>query len=107
LSNHGAVLAPRGALPADAEPYRTIGPFDAQTLPRGLRAEHNLKAGTWALVELTSGRLRFVWDDAAGGREELVAPATLAVPPLVRHHVEGEAPFTLTITFLSESSPET
>jgi hypothetical protein len=35
-------LAPRGRLPAGSEAYRTIGPFDANTLPAGLRAEHRL-----------------------------------------------------------------
>jgi tellurite resistance-related uncharacterized protein len=95
----GGPIAPRGALPAGAEPYRTIGPFDAQTLPQGLRGEHNLKPGTWGVLELSAGALRFVWDDEAGGVEELAAPATLVVPPEVLHHVEGEGPFALSITF--------
>jgi tellurite resistance-related uncharacterized protein len=86
-------------LPAEAESYRTIGPFDAQSLPRGLRAEHSLKQGAWGLLALSEGSLRFVWDDDEGGAEDLAAPAELVVPPLVRHHVEGEGPFTLAITF--------
>ena len=86
-------------LPAGAEAYRTIGPFDAGSLPQGLRAEHSLKQGTWGLVELTEGTLRFVWDDEQGGVDEASAPATLVVPPQAMHHVEGEGPFTLTITF--------
>lgn len=89
----------RAELPADAVAYRTIGPFDAQTLPAGLRAEHRLKDGTWGLMTLTEGSLRFVWDDERGGAEELIAPASLAIPPQVLHHVEGESPFMLTITF--------
>jgi tellurite resistance-related uncharacterized protein len=92
-------LAPRGELPVDAEAYRTIGPFDAATLPAGLRAEHSLKQGTWGLLTLSEGALRFVWDDEAGGAEELAAPARLVVPPQVVHHVEGDGPFTLTIAF--------
>lgn len=86
-------------LPEGAEAYRTIGPFDAETLPRGLRAEHNLKPGTWGVVALTEGTLRFVWDAEEGGAEELAAPAEIAVPPEIPHHVEGEGPFLLTITF--------
>jgi tellurite resistance-related uncharacterized protein len=86
-------------LPGDAEAYRTIGPFDAETLPKGLRAEHSLKPGVWGLLELTEGTLRFVWDDRPGGGEELVAPARIVVPPEAVHHVEGEGPFTLTIAF--------
>ena len=93
------MIAPRGDLPPDAEAYRTIGPFDAATLPRGLRAEHDLKPGAWGVVTLTKGRLRFAWDDEQGGAEELVAPAEIVVPPQVPHHVEGDGPFSLTITF--------
>lgn len=89
---------PAGSLPAD-EPYRTIGPFDAETLPQGLRAEHRLKAGTWGLLRLTAGSLGFVWDDGSGRRQDLVAPAELAIPPQVPHHVEGDGPFELTIAF--------
>ena len=93
------MISPRGDLPADAVPYRTIGPFDAQTLPAGLRAEHRLKEGTWGVLALSAGALRFVWDDDLGGTDELRAPATFAVPPQVPHHVESEGPFTLTIAF--------
>lgn len=93
------VLAPRGELPADAEAYRTIGPFDPATLPAGLRAEHRLKDGTWGLLALSEGSLRFVWDDAAGGAEDMAAPVSLVVPPQVLHHVQSDRSFALTITF--------
>ena len=88
-----------GALPAGSEPYRTIGPFDAQSLPQGLRKQHQLKDGAWGLLTLSAGSLRFVWDDAAGGTDALAAPASVVVPPQILHHVEGEGPFELTITF--------
>lgn len=90
---------PRGALPDGVAAYRSIGPFDAESLPKGLRAEHNLKPGTWAVVELTEGSLRLVWDDEEGGAVDLAAPASLVVPPEVLHHVEREGPFALRIAF--------
>lgn len=93
------MVTPRGDLPVHAEAYRTIGPFDVDSLPAGLRTEHRLKAGAWGLIKLTEGKLRFVWDDEEGGIEELVAPRKLVVPPEAPHHVEGEGPFLLTITF--------
>ena len=98
MSGVGPVV-PRGMLRPGSEPYRTIGPFDAASLPQGLRKQHRLKEGTWGLLVLSAGALRFVWDDDAGGVEELAAPVSLVVPPLVLHHVEGEGPFELTITF--------
>jgi tellurite resistance-related uncharacterized protein len=92
-------LAPRGRLPAGSEAYRTIGPFDANTLPAGLRAEHRLKEGTWGLLTLSEGSLRFVWDDEQGGADDLSAPTILVVPPQVLHHVEVTGPFVLSIAF--------
>jgi len=89
----------RGDLPADVTAYRMIGPFDAQTLPAGLRGEHRLKEGAWGLLTLTEGAIRFVWDDERGGAEDLTAPAKHVVPPQVPHHVEGHGPFSLTIAF--------
>ncbi len=95
----GYPTASRGELPLGSVVYRTIGPFGAQNLPAGLRAEHRLKEGTWGLLELSEGTLRFVWDDDAGGSDELTAPARFVVPPQVPHHVETDAPFELTIAF--------
>lgn len=96
----GGPIVRRGSLPKHCEAYRTIGPFDEASLPAGLRSEHSLKPEVWALVRLERGSLRFVWDDDEGGADDLVAPVELVVPPTALHHVEGEGPFELTITFL-------
>ena len=88
----------RYALPEGSEAYRTIGPFDALTLPAGLRRTHDLKLGTWGLVALQKGSLGFVWEDGEGERDDLAAPAEIVVPPQVPHHVEGDD-FELSITF--------
>jgi len=92
-------VARRGNLPLGLVAYRTIGPFDQVSLPGGLRAEHRLKDGTWGVLDLAEGSLRFVWDDEKGGSDQLVAPARFIVPPQVPHHVEGEGAFALTIAF--------
>jgi tellurite resistance-related uncharacterized protein len=94
-----ARLEPRGPLRPGSGAYRTIGPFDAVSLPAGLRAEHRLKPGAWAVLRLLEGELRMVWDDAQGGHDQLAAPAELVIPPQVPHHVEGQGPFALTIAF--------
>jgi tellurite resistance-related uncharacterized protein len=95
----GGPIVSREALPPGSVAYRTIGPFDALSLPQGLRNQHQLKEGAWGLLVLSAGSLRFVWDDGAGGAEHMSAPASLVVPPQVLHHVEGDQPFELTITF--------
>jgi tellurite resistance-related uncharacterized protein len=92
-------LAPRGPLPPDCAPYRAIGPFDAASLPQGLRSEHRLKPGTWGVLSLVEGTIGFAWDDGEGGREDLSARADLVVPPQVLHHLETNGAFVLSIAF--------
>lgn len=86
-------------LPADAQCYRVVGPFDADSLPDGLKAEHRLKAGVWGLLTLSEGSIAFAWDDEDGGETILHAPATFVVPPEIAHHLRLLGPFQLTIGF--------
>ena len=82
--------AARFSLPPDARAYRRIGPFDRTSLPKGLLHEHRLKAGTWGVLRILSGNIRFVWDDAGHEHEAaLVGPAqSVIIPPGVSHHLE-------------------
>lgn len=86
-------------LPVDATCYKTVGPFDADSLPEGLKREHRLKAGTWGLLTLMEGEVAFVWDDEEGGEDVLRAPATIVVPPEIPHHLRLVGPFRLGIGF--------
>ncbi len=86
-------------LPPDVRPYRTIGPFDAASLPSGLLKSHRLAKGVWGLLDLAEGSIAFVWEDQQGGSTELTAPASLIVPPEVPHRVCADGHFRLTITF--------
>ena len=40
-------------------PYKSTPVFDEVTLPAGLRREHRTKAGTWAVIRVLDGRLRY------------------------------------------------
>lgn len=88
------------AIPAEAKPYRRIGPFGRDDLPKGLIANHRLAAGVWGLVEVEEGQIDFVWDDAQGGCQSVHAPGAITVPPQVPHHLELTGEFRLSITFL-------
>ena len=79
---------------------RVIGPFDRESLPRGLLAEHRLKPDRWGHVRLLAGTVEMVWDDGSARRDRLVAPAALLVPPQVPHHLEFADDFQLEIAFL-------
>ena len=87
------------------EPYRQIGPFDADSLPRGLLAEHRLKPGSWGRVTMLSGAIGCVWDDdAACDPITLSAGDVMLVPPQRPHHLELCGPFVLQIEFLRETA---
>lgn len=79
---------------------RTIGPFDAHSLPPGLLSEHRLKPGRWALLEMLAGEIAFVWDDKAGASIRIAAGEIFLVPPVRPHHLEPLGPFSLRLQFL-------
>lgn len=88
------------ALPASATPYRKIGPFDAATLPSGLRAEHRLKEDVWGKLELLEGSVDFVWDDGRTDNRHRLAKGNIQlVTPTTPHHLEVSGTFRLTIEF--------
>jgi tellurite resistance-related uncharacterized protein len=47
------------AAPTAASPYRSTPVFDEVTLPAGLRREHRTKAGSWGVIRVLEGRLRY------------------------------------------------
>lgn len=103
----GAVIAERGPpLPPAAQVYRRIGPFEVGTIPTGLLRRHDLKPGTWGLLEVIAGSIRFCWDDATGGHRLLVAGETMLVPPAVPHHLEPQGPVTIAIAFCTAAQAD-
>jgi tellurite resistance-related uncharacterized protein len=47
-------------LPADARAYKRTPTFSADTVPASLLREHSTKAGTWGLICVEQGQLRYV-----------------------------------------------
>lgn len=83
--------------PPAITPYKCTPVFDEHTLPAGLRRAHRTKAGTWGVIRVIEGRVRFQVLDPASeavlepGRPGLVLPDTPhLVEPLgaVRMQVE-------------------
>lgn len=92
--------------PPPLQTYRTIGPFDCETLPGGLRRTHRLKPGAWGCLTVHSGEIRLHWDDVeegADGAVVLLRPGSpTLVPPERPHHLEEVGSFTLSIAFQRE-----
>ncbi|MXO71594.1 DUF1971 domain-containing protein [Alteraurantiacibacter buctensis] len=91
------------AIPAGFALVRRIGPFTADTLPRGLLGEHRLKPDRWGHLTLEAGAVRLVWDDGSSRSEDLAAPAQALIPPEVPHHLEFTDDFVLRIDFLQQA----
>ena len=47
------------ALPTNARAYKHTPTFTNKSVPQALTREHATKAGVWAVVEVTSGQLRY------------------------------------------------
>ena len=93
-------IAQRGPpLPCGARAYRRIGPFGSDAIPAGLLRCHNLKAGTWGLLSVLAGSIRFHWDDETGGARLLKIGDTILIPPGVPHHLERQGSVTIEIAF--------
>jgi cupin 2 domain-containing protein len=90
-----------GGVPEGFALVRTIGPFSAETLPKGLLAEHRLKPDRWGHLTLRKGAVRLVLGDGSGTTTALQAPAGAMIPPEVPHHLEFDGDFLLEITFLT------
>lgn len=88
-----------GTLPEGVRPYKDSPVFTPENLPDALKAAHSTKAGTWGLLKVHAGVLRFTLDDAPGGEAVLTAGQQVLIEPQVRHHVAFELPGSFQITF--------
>jgi tellurite resistance-related uncharacterized protein len=77
--------------PADLEAYKRTGTFTETSVPAGLLKDHSTKEGTWGLIHVVAGRLRYRVTDPRRERLEAVLSPDLppgVVEPTILHHVE-------------------
>ncbi len=86
-------------LPDGVAPYKDSPVFTPENLPDALKAAHSTKPGTWGLLKVHAGVLRFVLDDAPHTEVVLTAGQQVLIEPEVRHHVAFELPGSFQITF--------
>ena len=90
-------------LPGNVTSFRSLGPWTAEEIPDGLKGQHQLKAGSWAVIKILSGKIDFAWDD--GSAEPLVtlqAGMELIVAPVTLHHLVLTGPVEVTLAFYRE-----
>ncbi|WP_244413891.1 DUF1971 domain-containing protein [Methylorubrum extorquens] len=84
--------------PPLAEPYKITDVFDEISLPAGLRKEHRTKLGTWGVIRVLNGRLRYVILNPAS--ETIIEPGHPGlISPDQAHFVEPLGSMRMQIEF--------
>ncbi len=73
-------------LPETISAYKKTPVFTAETVPKGLLADHQTKAGTWGLITVLEGELDYTITDAS--REPEILHHVLPVTDDVVFYVE-------------------
>lgn len=79
------------SLPKGLESGRRTDVFTEETVPAALLKDHDTKAGTWGLIHVEAGMLRYrITDPRRPPFETVLTPATAPgiVEPTILHHVE-------------------
>ena len=93
-------------LPNGLESYKCTPSFSEETVPNALRNDHATKAGTWALIRVRSGSLKYCVADARRRRSETILTPDNppgVVEPTIVHHVTTMGPVRFHVEFLREA----
>jgi tellurite resistance-related uncharacterized protein len=94
-------LCDRAELPEGLEEVRTTPVWDGTSMPAGLRRSHRVATGTWALLRVHDGRLRFRAATTPGIDAVLGPGDTQPIPPDVEHDVTPEGRVRFSLSFLA------
>ncbi|MGB6058074.1 MAG: DUF1971 domain-containing protein [Microthrixaceae bacterium] len=86
-------------LPEGLEYVRTTDVFDNESVPAGLLRAHRVAEGVWGQLVLKSGRVRFIFEDAADDPIIVEDQGSVPIPPGRHHHVEFDGPATFVVEF--------
>ncbi len=90
-------------LPDGLQSYKRTPTFTQADIPVGLLKDHCTKDGTWGLIHVEEGRLRYVVTDARRPQDETVLTPQDApgiVEPGILHHVEALGAVRFHVEFL-------
>lgn len=89
-------------LPVGVTAYKRTATFDQSSVPAGLLQDHSTREGTWGVLRLESGRLRYVVTDPRRPPcHALLTPDTpeIVIEPTIVHHVELLGPVEFHVEF--------
>ena len=50
-------------LPKNVKPYKTVGPWTKETIPKALSRSHNTKVDVWGKLEILQGSLIYTIEE--------------------------------------------
>ena len=89
-------------LPDGVTPYKRTPTFTEETVPAGLLNEHQTKEGTWGLICVQEGELRYIVTDPRRAPADMILTnKTLSglVEPTILHRVEPLGPVRFHVEF--------
>ena len=96
-------LCDRAELPDGLRPARTTATWDASTVPAALGRAHRVAAGTWGLLEVEAGEVRFLADTHPPLDTVVTSDRGQPIPPELDHHIEPSKGARFHVTFLVPS----
>lgn len=94
-------LCDRAEMPEGLVLARTAGPFDADTLPAGLRNRHRIAEQTWGCLRILEGSVSFSMEGDPPLEGRVDAGERQSIPPGVSHYVTVDGPVRLVVEFFT------
>jgi tellurite resistance-related uncharacterized protein len=94
-------LCDRAELPEGLRRARTTASWDERSVPAALTAAHRVADGTWGLLEVEAGEVRFQAATDPPLDTQVTSANPQPIPPGVDHHVEVPAGARFHVTFLT------
>jgi hemoglobin len=79
-------------LPPGLEAYGRSPDFSSDNLPAKLQSAHSTKAGTWGVLRVIEGKVKYVLETPERDERLIAAGDTVVIEPEVLHHVEFVEP---------------
>jgi tellurite resistance-related uncharacterized protein len=93
-------LCDRAEQPEGLRLARTAGPFDAASLPAGLRREHRIAEATWGVLRVIEGSVGLFIATDPTITVNLARGEHQSIPPGVPHRLTLDGSFRIAIDFL-------
>jgi hemoglobin len=94
-------------IPDGFKSYGRSPEFTPETLPARLRSAHSTKSGTWGLLHVLEGEIRYQLEPPYRGERLVCASETIVIEAEIPHHVAFTEPGRFYIEFHRNSDDHT